>query len=188
MSAQVRCSAGLDDLHSSAPPWEQSHHGMTTFGTISGMQSVEPLHNACASRPVASQGLLSCQGIIDCGTAGESGAWAISADVLSAFPKLQHDRYEDSDSESGSSDSGTASEDVASWISWFCSLKGNEFFCEVCWPRMLLAVLPLPAVCSQPIGLLRDLPGMQLDLVGRSLLRSQLSCIRPAGRGGLYSG
>ena len=143
---------------------------------------------ACASRPVASQGLPSCQGIIDCGTVEESGAWAISADVLSAFPKLQHDRYEDSDSESGSSDSGTASEDVASWISWFCSLKGNEFFCEVCWPRMRLAVPPLPAVCSQPLGLLRDLPGMQLDLVGRSLLRSQLSCMRPAGRGGLYSG
>ena len=32
----------------------------------------------------------------------------------------------------GESSEPTASdEDVASWISWFCSLKGNEFFCEV---------------------------------------------------------
>jgi len=37
-----------------------------------------------------------------------------------------------SDSETGTSDDGSGSEeDVASWISWFCSLKGNEFFCEV---------------------------------------------------------
>lgn len=29
------------------------------------------------------------------------------------------------------SDPTASDEDVASWISWFCSLKGNEFFCEV---------------------------------------------------------
>ena len=36
------------------------------------------------------------------------------------------------DTESGSSEEASGSEDeVSSWISWFCSLKGNEFFCEV---------------------------------------------------------
>ncbi len=37
-----------------------------------------------------------------------------------------------SDTDSGSSEEATGSEDeVAAWIGWFCSLKGNEFFCEV---------------------------------------------------------
>lgn len=30
-----------------------------------------------------------------------------------------------------SSDASASDEDSVSWISWFCSLKGNEFFCEV---------------------------------------------------------
>jgi casein kinase II subunit beta len=42
-----------------------------------------------------------------------------TADVLS-----------DSDSECGSGD-GSDSELDPCWISWFCSLRGNEFFCEV---------------------------------------------------------
>ncbi|KAK9826745.1 hypothetical protein WJX81_004037 [Elliptochloris bilobata] len=37
-----------------------------------------------------------------------------------------------SDTESGSSEEASGSdEDVAAWISWFVSLRGNEFFCEV---------------------------------------------------------
>ena len=34
----------------------------------------------------------------------------------------------DSDSDLSSDD---LSEDTASWISWFCSIRGNEFFCQV---------------------------------------------------------
>jgi casein kinase II subunit beta len=40
-------------------------------------------------------------------------------------------KEEGSEESSGEEDSLISSEEETSWISWFCSLRGNEFFVEV---------------------------------------------------------
>ena len=58
-----------------------------------------------------------------------------------------------SDTESGTSEEPSGSEeDVASWISWFCSLKGNEFFCEI-EEDYIQDDFNLSGLCSQVIQL-----------------------------------
>ena len=43
----------------------------------------------------------------------------------------QNEGIEHEQQESDQSSEMTASEDEASWISWFVNVRGNDFFCEV---------------------------------------------------------
>eukprot|EP00252_Welwitschia_mirabilis_P020699 TRINITY_DN511_c0_g2_i10.p1 TRINITY_DN511_c0_g2~~TRINITY_DN511_c0_g2_i10.p1 ORF type:complete len:294 (-),score=49.38 TRINITY_DN511_c0_g2_i10:483-1364(-) len=63
-------------------------------------------------------------------SAGGRRSFADSRDARSDS-KAPYNEEEDLETDSEESDVSGSDGDDTSWVSWFCNLKGNEFFCEV---------------------------------------------------------